>query len=118
MNQENYNDQEIIDLIGDLERVGHGQTLKISLCFDVNPNEYLYTNIQMFRDAYFKENSLSPETKIFHHVESGGVSTKDKHIFTISGHSSDVRKIQKDIPSFSWINPDSIELISEEWQDK
>jgi hypothetical protein len=115
MNQENYNDQEIIDLIGDLERVGHGQTLKISLCFDVNPNEYLYTNIPKFRDAYFERNSFSPGTEISHQVESGGVSTKDKHIFTISGPSSDVRKIQDDMNLFSWINPDSIQLISEEW---
>jgi hypothetical protein len=115
MNQENYKDQEIIDLLGDLERVGHGQSFKISLCFAVNPNEYLYTNIPKFRDAYLERNSFSPETEISHHVESGGVSTKDKHIFTISGPFSDVRKIQEDIHSFRWINPDSIQLISEEW---
>lgn len=115
MNQENYSEQEIVDLIGDLERVGHGQTLKISLCFDVNPNEYLYTNISKFRDAYFERNSFSPETEISHHIEWTEITKKDIHFLTISGPFSDVRKIQRDIPSFSWVNPDSIDLISEEW---
>ncbi len=117
MNRNNYKDQEIIDLIGDLERAGHGQTLKISFCFDVNVNEYLYTNIPKFREAYFERNSFSPGTEISHYVQTGTIPIKDKHIFTISGPSSDVRKIQEDLYSFSWINPDSIELISEEWEE-
>jgi len=114
MNQEKYSDKEIIDLIGDLENVGHGQNLRVSLCFDINPNEYLYTNVQLFRDAYFNKNHFKPETKLEHMIEYRGLE-KDQHVLTISGPSSDVRKIQNDISSFEWIKSDSIEIISEEW---
>lgn len=109
MNQENLNQEEIRELIQDLEDVGLESRLRVEISFDVNANEFLYTNVTVFTSSYWGKNSFNPETKVEYYKNPEG-----KNILKISGSSTDVRKIQEDFPSFSWVNERTIELISEE----
>lgn len=110
MNQENLNQEEIRELMKDLEDVGLESRLRVEISFDVNHNEFLYTNITEFTSSYWKKNSFHPETRVQYYREpEGGKST-----LKISGSSLDVRKIQEDFPSFPWVDERTIEVISEE----
>jgi len=117
MNQENYNKEEVQEIIRDLDSVGLSPRLKISFSFEVNPNEFLYTNINKFVGSYWEKNSFSPETSVEHKMRSQitSPSSPDKNILTVWGPSEDVRKIQEDFPHFPWVSSETVEIISEEW---
>jgi hypothetical protein len=115
MNQENYNEEEIRDLSRDLGEVGLSPNLRVSFYFGVNPNEFLYTNVQKFTEHYWGKNSFSPETKVQYKDNLDPTTTEKRNILIVYGPSHDVRKIQEDFPTFPWVDPNSIESISEEW---
>lgn len=112
MSQESYNEESIRDLICDLNEIGLGPNLILELQFSVNPNQFLYTNVQKFLSAYWEKNSFRPETKITFTPEDS--ETRVFKIF-VSGIERDVRKIQQGIPSFPWIDSESVSVVSEEW---
>ena len=109
MNQENHNPEEIRELIKDLEDVGLGSRLRVLVSFSINPNEFLYTNLNMFISSYWRDNSFNPETNVEYYKDP-----EERNILKISGSSIDVRKIQEDLKSFPWISGETISLISEE----
>ena len=109
MNQENLNQEEIRELIKDLEGVGLESRLRVLVSFDVNPNEFLYTNTTMFISSYWEKNTFRPETEVQYYKDP-----EDRNMLKISVSSIDVRKIQKDFPSFPWVDEKTIEVISEE----
>lgn len=109
MNQENLNQEEIRELIKDLEGVGLESRLRVLVSFDVNPNEFLYTNTTMFISSYWGKNTFHPETEVQYYKDP-----EDRNMLKISGSSIDVGKIQKDFPSFPWVDERTIEVISEE----
>ena len=112
MNQENLNQEEIKELMKDLEEVGLGSNLIVRIEFSVNPNEFLYTNIPKFVSSYWERNSFDPETRVSYRPKED--DSTGKYEIVISGSWKDVRKIQKEIPSFSWVDSESVSLISEE----
>lgn len=113
MNQENLNNENIKDLIQDLSEVGIVSNLIVRLEFSVNPNEFLYTNISKFISSYWERNTFDPETGVSYRPKEVSLPG-EKHEIVISGPWRDVKKIQKEIPSFSWIDSESVSLISEE----
>ena len=110
MNQEKFSQEEVENLIENLESIGIESKIFLTLSFEVNPNEFLYTNIKMFVDSYWGKNSFHSETKVNPRFEMAGGKGK----ITISGIERDVRKIQKEFPSFSWVKSESVKVISEE----
>jgi len=114
MSQENLNEENIKEIIHDLDEIGLGSNLVVRLQFSVVPNEFLYTNINKFVSSYWERNSFHPETKVIYQAENV-LNSDTSYQIIISGVQEDVRKIQKEIPSFSWIDSESVSVISEEW---
>lgn len=107
-------DLEIKELMGDLDKVGLGSNLRLSVRFAINSNEYLYTNSDMLIQSIGR--TISEESIVVKHYEvSVAQDYRRWYQFIIEGPESGVDKFYRIICDVNWIDRDSQEILSREY---
>lgn len=107
-------DLEIKELMGDLDKVGLGSNLRLSVRFAINSNEYLYTNSDTLVQS-IKRTIREESITVKHYEVSVAQDYRRWYQFIIEGPEAGVDKFYQMILSLSWIDKDSQEILSREY---
>jgi len=114
MKLEKDKDIEIRELMRDLDEVGLGSNLRLSVRFAINSNEYLYTNSDMLVQNIGR--TISEESIVVKHYEVSKIYDYRRwYQFIIEGPEAGVDKFYRIICDVNWIDRDSQEILSREY---
>ena len=113
MKLEKDKDIEIKELMRDLEEVGLGSRLSLSVRFAINSNDYLYTNSDMLVQNI--KRTINEESIVVKHYEVIDHNFRRWYQFIIEGPEYGVDKFYQIISDLSWIDKDSQEILSREY---
>ena len=114
MKLEKDKDIEIKELIRDLEEVGLGSRLRLSVRFAINSNEYLYTNSDILVKN-IKRTIREESIEVKHYEVAKLHDFRRWYQFIIEGPEAGVDKFYQIISRLSWIDKDSQEILSREY---
>jgi hypothetical protein len=109
----NIEDIEIRELMRDLDGIGLGSCLRLSVRFAINSNEYLYTNSDMLVQNI--KRTINEESIEVKHYEVVDQNFKRWYQFIIEGPEAGVDKFYQIISDLSWIDKGSQEILSREY---
>jgi hypothetical protein len=110
----NIDDLEIRELMRDLDEVGLGTNLRLSVQFVINSNDYLYTNSDILVEN-IKRVIKEGKIVVKHYEVADFQSFKKKYRFIIEGPEIGVNKFHQTILGLSWIDGDSQEIIEKKY---
>jgi hypothetical protein len=110
----NIEDSEIKSLMKDLEEVGLGSNIRLSVRFAINSNEYLYTNSDILVQRISR--TIRGESITVKHYEVAKTHDFRRwYQFIIEGPELSVDKFYRIICDVNWIDRDSQEILSREY---
>ena len=114
MKLEKDKDIEIKELMRDLEEVGLGSNLRLSVRFAINSNDYLYTNSDMLVQN-IKRTIREESIEVKHYEVDKLHDFRRWYQFIIEGPEYGVDKFYRIICDVNWIDKDSQEILSREY---
>ena len=114
MKLEKDKDIEIKELMRDLEEVGLGSRLSLSVRFAINSNDYLYTNSDMLIQS-IRRTIREESIEVKHYEVAKLHDFRRWYQFIIEGPEYGVDKFYQIISDLSWIDKDSQEVLSREY---
>ena len=114
MKPEKDKDIEIKELMRDLEEVGLGSRLRLSVRFAINSNDYIYTNSDILVQN-IKRTIREESIEVKHYEVAKLHDFRRWYQFIIGGPEAGVDKFYQIISDLSWIDKDSQEILSREY---
>lgn len=114
MKPEKDKDIEIKELMRDLEEVGLGSRLRLSVRFAINSNDYIYTNSDILVQN-IKRTIREESIEVKHYEVAKLHDFRRWYQFIIEGPEYGVDKFYQIISDLSWIDKDSQEILSREY---
>lgn len=114
MKPEKDKDIEIKELMRDLEEVGLGSCLRLSVRFAIKSNEYIYTNSDILVQN-IKRTIREESIEVKHYEVAKIHDFRRWYQFIIEGPEAGVDKFYQIISDLSWIDKDSQEILSREY---
>lgn len=111
MKPEKDKDIEIKELMRDLEEVGLGSRLRLSVRFAIKSNEYIYTNSDILVQN-IKRTIREESIEVKHYEVAKLHDFRRWYQFIIEGPEYGVDKFYQIISDLSWIDKDSQEILS------
>lgn len=114
MKPEKDKDIEIKELMRDLEEIGLGSNIRLSVRFAIKSNEYIYTNSDILVQN-IKRTIREESIEVKHYEVAKIHDFRRWYQFIIEGPEAGVDKFYQIISDLSWIDKDSQEILSREY---